>query len=174
VAAGRLVSFAATVPSEDQMPESWSAKAEPAELAAAYSGWHSEVGQVIAAAGEVHRWALHDRDGVGTWRTKRIALIGDAAHPMLPFLAQGANQAIEDAAVLARCLRGSPTSHYALERYESTRRPRVDRVHQISRRNAVMLHLADSDEQRERDAELRITQRLGDQQWLYGYDALTA
>lgn len=174
VAGGRLVSFAATVPGEAEVPESWSATADPAEVAAAYKGWHPEIGAVIAAAGEVHRWALHDRDQEGRWRSRRIALIGDAAHPMLPFMAQGANQAIEDAAMLARCLRDSSAEQPALERYESARRPRVDRVHQISRSNAVTLHLVDGEAQRERDADLRAAQRLENQQWLYGYDVLTA
>ncbi len=174
VAAGRLLSFAATAPAGDWLPESWSARADPGQLAAAYEGWHPDVARVISAAGTVSRWALHDRDADGGRRGTRIALIGDAAHPMLPFLAQGANQAVEDAAVLARCLREEAEVSDALDRYAAARRERVARVHEISRRNAVTLHLDDGDRQRERDAGLSAAQRLEEQKWLYGYDALEA
>jgi len=172
VAAGRLVSFAATSPAEDWISESWSATADPGEVADAYAGWHPGVTQVLAAIGGVNRWALHDRDATGPWHSGQVVLIGDAAHPMLPFVAQGANQAIEDAAVLAACLDGTAQASLALERYEAARRDRVARVHEVSRGNATRLHLDDAD--RERDAGLRAAQQLTDQQWLFEYNALGA
>jgi len=107
VAAGRLVSFAATTPAAGWHAESWVAPGDPAELLAAYRGWHPNVRELLRAARTVSRWALHDRATIPTWSTARVTLLGDAAHPMLPFLAQGANQAVEDAVALATCLRAA-------------------------------------------------------------------
>jgi salicylate hydroxylase len=178
VSAGRSVSFGATVSAGEWYPESWSGVGSVAELAQAYRGWHRDVRQLIDAAGSVSRWALHDRDPVPRWSGRRVTLIGDAAHPMLPFVAQGANQAIEDAVVLARSLAegrrrdaGGIAVPEALRSYERMRRDRVDRVHEISRRNATTLHLADGAGQRRRDGEMARERRLAEQAWLYGYDA---
>jgi salicylate hydroxylase len=173
VAGGRLVSFGATTPAGDWTAESWSAPGSLVELTSAYQGWHPEVTDVIAAAGTVSRWALHDRDPLHRWSTGRVTVLGDAAHPMLPFLAQGANQAIEDAVTLAACLAATGTAEpaTALARYEDLRQARTARVQEISRGNATTLHLSDGGQQRERDAALRETQRLEQQQWLYGHDA---
>jgi salicylate hydroxylase len=173
VRAGRLVSFGATTPAGGWIPESWSAPGRPEELAAAYQGWHPDVRALIAAAGSVGRWALHDRDPVARWGRGRITLIGDAAHPMLPFLAQGANQAIEDAVVLAGRLAALPAGadpRPALRRYEQLRRPRAEEVQRRSRANTRALHLADGAEQRRRDEQLAGAGLAG-QRWLYGYDA---
>jgi 2-polyprenyl-6-methoxyphenol hydroxylase-like FAD-dependent oxidoreductase len=95
---------------------------------------------------------------------------------MLPFLAQGANQAIEDAVVLARCLSGVARDGVdaALARYEELRRPRVELVHQRSRDNNQRLHLPDGDRQAERDRVLADGMALSGQDWLYGYDAARA
>jgi salicylate hydroxylase len=172
VCAGRSVSFGATAPAAGWSSESWSAAGSVAELASAYQGWHPQVRQLIGSAGRVSRWALHDRDPVPRWSGRRVTLVGDAAHPMLPFVAQGANQAIEDAVVLSRCL-AAPQAETAeaLRRYERLRRERVDRVHEISRGNATTLNLADGDDQQRRDDDLARRQRLRNQAWLYGYDA---
>ncbi|WP_433831155.1 FAD-dependent monooxygenase [Actinoplanes sp. CA-015351] len=170
VSGGRSVSFGATMPAGGWYPESWSSPGSITDLAEAYRDWHPRVRRLIGAAGSVSRWALHDRDPVPRWSGRRVTLVGDAAHPMLPFLAQGANQAVEDAAVLARCLTAAPVPD-ALRSYERLRRERVDRVHEISRRNATVLHLADGAGQRRRDGELSREQRLREQAWLYGYDA---
>jgi salicylate hydroxylase len=173
VRGGEEVSFAATVPAADWHTESWSATGEPADLAAAYEGWHDRALEVLNAASSVSRWSLHDRDTLPTWSGRRITLVGDAAHPMLPFLAQGANQAVEDAAALAACLGevtvdGIPA---ALGRYEKLRIPRTAQVHQRSRDNAKTLHLDDGDGQRGRDAGMGATHSLAGMAWLYGYDA---
>jgi salicylate hydroxylase len=164
-----LVSFAATVPAATAAPESWTAEGSVPELLRAYEGWHDDARGVLAAAGRVGRWALHDRDTLGRWGTGRTTLVGDAAHPMLPFLAQGANQAVEDAVVLANLLAAEGAA--GLGRYEDVRRGRTEEVHRISRRNAAMLHLPDGAEQRRRDEVLRDTEDLRHQAWLYGHDA---
>lgn len=166
VAAGRYISFGATMPAAGRPAESWTEPGRLADLIPGYAGWHDEVRMLLSAAGTVTRSALHDRDPVATWCAGGVALVGDAAHPMLPFVAQGANQAIEDAVVVAELLAGaSPdTAADALRRYQELRRPRTDEVHQRSRANQQTLHLRDED---------RLPD-LQDHAWLYEYDAESA
>ncbi|MGW6022249.1 FAD-dependent monooxygenase [Streptomyces sp. NPDC055099] len=173
VSAGRQVSFGATVAASDWREESWSARGDVAELAAAYKGWHDDVAQLIGAAETVSRWALHDRDGIDRLSSGRVTVIGDAAHPMLPFQAQGANQAVEDAVVLAVCLSeaGSGGLSGALRRYERIRLPRITRIQRQSRDNAKAFHLADGEEQHRRDTAAQAASGLDHHQWLFGYDA---
>jgi len=175
VAGGQQFSLAATVPNPRWSAESWSAQGKAGELAEAYRDWHPEVRAVTSAPDTVGRWTLHDRDPLRQWSTHRITLVGDAAHPMLPFFAQGANQAIEDAVALALCLHNTPRGQTrqvteALGRYQQARIPRTSEVHRISRANTTALHLPDGAEQRRRD-NLLTTRRLADQAWIYGYDA---
>ena len=173
ISRGTLVSFVATAPAGDWRGESWTAQARREELTDAYTGWHDEVRAVLGAADTVTRWALHDRDSVDRWSSDRVTLVGDAAHPMLPFGAQGANQAIEDAVALAACLRTANRDDVpaALKRYEEVRRPRTESVHRTMRDNARNHHYADGDEQRRRDREMDVNWGLRGQRWLYGYDA---
>lgn len=175
VSRGERISFGATTaaPDDGGSAESWSAEGSTADLAAAYQDWHPHVRALIAAADTVGKWSLYDRDAIAGWSTGRITLVGDAAHPMLPFLAQGANQAVEDAVALAACLRGTGTDGIAgaLLRYEWLRRPRTEEIHRRSRANTEDLHHADGERQRRRDADLAHSADLNSQQWLYGYDA---
>src|SRR5262249_33733302 len=115
------------------------------DLPAAFAGWHEDVGNLLAAAGPTTSWPLYDRAPLARWCTDRVALVGDAAHPLLPFGAQGANQAIEDAAALAACLRdcGPADVSDALRRYESVRVPRLARVSEMVQDNADNHHLPD-------------------------------
>jgi salicylate hydroxylase len=162
VAGGRLISFGATFPvTEYDGGESWSTTADPASMRAAYEGWHPRLRELLAQADQVSRWALHDRDPIPGWGTARITLAGDAAHPMLPFVAQGANQAIEDAFCLAKHLAQVRVST-ALARYEHARKARTAEVQRISRGNASALH----DGSRPDPERQRAQQR-----WLYGFDA---
>jgi salicylate hydroxylase len=138
-----------------------------------FTGWHDEVHAIVARADSWTRWPLYEREPLARWSTRRIVLAGDAAHPLLPFGAQGANQAIEDAAALAACLgRGGladlPT---ALARYERARVPRVDRVRAMVRANADDHHLPDGAGQRRRDVPMRARESLHARAWLFGYDA---
>ncbi|WP_405792416.1 FAD-dependent monooxygenase [Streptomyces sp. NBC_01506] len=177
VSAGRQVSFGATVAASDWREESWSARGDAAELVAAYEGWHPDVVQLLGAARTVSRWALHDRDSVDRLGSGRVTVIGDAAHPMLPFQAQGANQAIEDAFVLAVCLADAGTGtgtgglSAALRRYERIRLARTTRIQGRSRNNAKTFHLADGDAQRRRDTAAQTSSGLDGHEWLFGYDA---
>jgi len=173
VSSGRQVSFGATVSASDWREESWSARGEVAQLAAAYAGWHPDVAQLVGAAETVSRWALHDRESIDRLSSGRVAVIGDAAHPMLPFQAQGANQAIEDAVVLAVCLAdaGPGGLSAALRRYERIRLPRTTRIQRQSRANAKTFHLVDGDAQRRRDTSAQTSSGLDRHEWLFGYDA---
>jgi 2-polyprenyl-6-methoxyphenol hydroxylase-like FAD-dependent oxidoreductase len=173
VSSGRQVSFGATVSASDWREESWWARGDVAQLAAAYAGWHPDVTRLIGAAETVSRWALHDRESIEALSSGRVAVIGDAAHPMLPFQAQGANQAIEDAVVLAICLADAGPSGLgtALRRYERIRLPRATRVQRQSRANAETFHLVDGDAQRRRDTTAATSSGLDRHEWLFGYDA---
>jgi salicylate hydroxylase len=170
ISAGRQVNVVAIVPAGDWEQESWIAPGEVADLRAAFEGWDARVLQLIDSASETMRWALVDRAPLPRWTAGPITLLGDAAHPMLPFFAQGAAQAIEDAEVLAHCLRGVERGELpaALLRYEALRRPRASRVQSMSRGREVRNHLPDGAQQAARDAELARGDPLRDSAWLYG------
>lgn len=172
VSAGDLISVGATTQAGQWQAESWSATGRPEDMAAAYAGWNYEVRAVLGALDSVALWALHDRDAITCWSRGRITLAGDAAHPMLPFMAQGANQAVEDAAVLAWNLAraGAEQVPACLERYQLARIARTATVQQISRDNAKVFHLADGSQQQQRDSRARVHLDLRSQQWLYGFE----
>jgi 6-hydroxynicotinate 3-monooxygenase len=134
--------------------ESWSAKGDVKELRKAFAGFSREVERVLAACPEVHKWAIVDRDSLEHWAQGNVTLLGDACHPMTPYMAQGAAMAIEDAAVLSRCLDGVERDGVsdAFRRFEATRRERTTRVQETSRRNTWLREKTDTD-------------------WVYAYDA---
>lgn len=172
VSGGRLINLVAFTPAGDFDIESWESRGRVEDLAAEFEGWDPRLLALVAGAGDVGRWALLDRDPVDTWTAGRLALLGDAAHPMFPFFAQGAGQAIEDAAALAVCL-SSPgvTAPDALARYEAVRGPRAARVQSASRGRRGHHHLPDGPEQRARDAAFAADDPLAHNAWLYSYDA---
>jgi 6-hydroxynicotinate 3-monooxygenase len=137
--------------------ESWSATGDVKVLREAFKAFHPEARAVINAAPKVHKRPLVDRDPLPRWVDGRVALLGDACHPMTPYMAQGAAMAIEDAAILSRCLAdaGRDGIAEALERYEATRRERTARVQLTSRQNSWGKGVTDTD-------------------WVYGYNAWTA
>lgn len=172
ISRGRLVNIVAFAPAGDWRTESWTADGEIADLLAEFDGWDARLAQLIASATTTKRWAVYDRDPLAQWTRGRVTLLGDAAHPMLPFFAQGAAQAVEDAAVLAGCLRtaGPDSVRDALQRYERLRRPRATQVQLMSRGREVQNHLPDGPEQEARDAQLANGRPLLDNAWLYGHD----
>jgi salicylate hydroxylase len=176
ISAGRLVNVVAIVPAGDWRTESWTAEGQVADLAAAFDGWDPRVLQLIQSARDTRRWALYDRQPLERWSQGHVALLGDAAHAMLPFFAQGAAQAVEDAVVLAACLQGAKadTAAAALQRYESIRRPRASQVQLMSRGREVRNHLPDGPEQQQRDTELAQGDPLRQSAWLYGHDVAAA
>ena len=173
VSAGALVNVVAIVPAGEWRDESWIAEGRVADLAAAFAGWDPRVGELIAAATETSRWALYHRTPLPRWTRGRLTLLGDAAHAMLPYYGQGANQAIEDAAALARCLDGVSAAGLpaALERYEAVRRPRASEVQEMSHGRRETNHLPDGEAQRRRDAAFAQQAPLDANAWLYAYDA---
>jgi salicylate hydroxylase len=151
----------------DWTAEFWSQSAETREMAEVFAGFDRRLRDLLDA-GEWRRWPLVERPSLATWTNGPIALLGDAAHPMLPFLAQGAAQAIEDAAALARALACSATIAHGLGAYQAARFERARRVQAASRRQAVIYHLA-GPASVARDLAMRL---MGPQYLLAQYDWL--
>src|SRR5262249_45034678 len=115
VAGQRLVNFVAIIEQDSWTKESWTDRGEARDALAAYEGWHPQVREIIGAVDETFIWGLFDRAPLRRWSLGRVTLLGDACHPMLPFMAQGAAQAMEDGVTLTACLRGSADVSQALE-----------------------------------------------------------
>jgi salicylate hydroxylase len=172
ISGGKLVNVVAIVPAGEWRVESWTADGDVADLSAEFAGWDERVQQLIVSASSTKRWALYDRNPLERWSAGRVTLLGDAAHAMLPFFAQGAAQAIEDAYVLAACLKDADRASVpqALQRYEAIRRPRASQVQLMSRGRELRNHLPDGPEQAQRDAELANGDPLRQSAWLYAHD----
>lgn len=142
-------------PAEWMTRESWSAKGDVEELRKAYEGFHPDVRAVLEACPDCHKWAILEREPLASWSEGRVVLLGDACHPMTPYMAQGGATAIEDAAILARCLEQfeGEDIEAAFALYEAHRKPRTSRIQTISSANTWMKGGND------------------DTSWLYGYDA---
>ena len=140
---GRLVNVVAitrdTTPVDPAAP--WSAPGDPARIAAQFARWHGAARGLIAAAPSWTTWSLSDRKPLPAFSIGRVALLGDAAHPILPFFAQGAAQAIEDAAALAGALAATPDPSVALAAYSTARVARATRVQEASRQLGRIYHL---------------------------------
>jgi 6-hydroxynicotinate 3-monooxygenase len=143
--------FVTSVPDPSWDVESWSARGDMQEVLAAFAGFHDDVQRVLAACPQVHKWALFERDPLPRWTDGPIALLGDACHPMTPYMAQGAASALEDAAMLARCIGEFDDAAEAFRRYEATRHERTARLQLTSRANTWGKHKVDPS-------------------WVYGYD----
>jgi 6-hydroxynicotinate 3-monooxygenase len=122
--------------------QSWTSSAafvpcERDEFIATFDGYHAELRQVVAAASEVTKWPIFDREPTDRWSRDRVVMLGDACHPMRPYMAAGAAMAMEDAAILARCIAdtGNNDAPESFVRYEANRKPRVGKVLQISSAN---------------------------------------
>lgn len=151
------VYFVTSQPEPEFGIESWSAEGDVDVLRAAFEGFHPTVQRVLAACPSVHKRILVDREPLDRWGDGNIVLLGDAAHPMTPYMAQGAAMAIEDAAILSRCLKGVDRDGVAaaFRRYEATRKERTSRAQLTSRRNDWGKGMTHTD-------------------WVYGYNAWTA
>jgi salicylate hydroxylase len=173
VARGQLLNFVGWTEHDRWNREDWTDRATTARAAAAFAGWHPQIGRIIGAADTCFIWALFDRDPLPRWSVGRTTLLGDACHPMYPFMGQGAAQAIEDGESLAACLaQDAADPPAALRRYERLRLPRVTRLQQLSRANKVRFHLPDGPAQETRDWEWaeggdRSPEAL---RWLYAFD----
>lgn len=137
---GDYVNFVAVEERSDWRSESWREEGDVDELKRVFADWHPEVRELIKAASSTFLWALNGRDELPTWHKGRVVLLGDACHPMLPFMAQGAAMAIEDGYVLAKCL-SNYTLGDALLKYEQSRKPRATKIQQMSKANVGLYHM---------------------------------
>ena len=144
VSGGKNLNCVCLVEQDGWTNESWSERGNIEDLREVYNGWNQTIETLlkIANPNTLYRWALHDRPPMKQWSKGRIILLGDAAHPMLPFLAQGAAMAIEDGAVLADCISSYEDNEKSLKYFEQIRKPRTSFVQLAARRNAKILHLS--------------------------------
>jgi salicylate hydroxylase len=173
VSGGRLLNFVGWTEHDSWNREDWTDRATVERALAAFAGWHPQVRRIIGAAETCFIWALFDRDPLPRWSVGHATLLGDACHPMYPFMGQGAAQAIEDGAALAACLAaGVDDPAAALIRYEQLRLPRVTRLQEMSRANKYRYHMPDGPEQQARDAEwARAADRAPEAlRWLFAHD----
>jgi salicylate hydroxylase len=171
VRAGRLINYVGFVPTDEKMKESWSAPGDPDVLRQEFAGWDPRIQQLLQEVQVTFRWALYDREPLPVWTKERLSLLGDAAHPMLPHLGQGANQSIEDGMALATILGRADrtTAPLALLAYERLRGERVAQVQRGARENGMRYDSAYSD-LGVRDAE--ITAHAEFRKRLYDYDVV--
>ena len=164
---------------DDYRHESWVTECSREEVLERYAGWHESLLRLFAASDTWYKWALYDRDPIPRWTRGRVTVLGDAAHPMLPYLGQGACQAIEDGAVLATALSAEAADPLTgLARYERTRRPRASRVALASRERGQANHLTSRWAAWRRDLKIAWRRRVNRRDpegrgtaWLADYDA---
>jgi salicylate hydroxylase len=174
VAGGRFMNVVCVAEHGTWIGESWTDRGDVADALARYEGWHPTVRSLIEAFPETFLWALHDRPPLPRWSDGRVTLLGDACHPMLPFMAQGAAQSIEDGAALAALLAAMPGDiPGTLKRYEEIRKPRATRLQEASAANRTRFHLPDGPEQRQRDQAMATSgdRSIANIGWLYQHDA---
>ena len=174
VSRGELLNFVGWTEHDRWNREDWTDRATIERALVAFEGWHPQVRRIIGAAETCFIWALFDRDPLPRWSVGHATLLGDACHPMYPFMGQGAAQAIEDGATLTACLAaGAADPAEALRHYERLRLPRVTRLQEMSRANKIRFHMPDGPAQEARDAEwAKAADRSPDAlRWLYDFDA---
>jgi salicylate hydroxylase len=170
---GALLNFVGLVETDEVSEESWTAKFPWERLKADFAGWHEDIQAVIDKTDKdaCYRWSLFYRPSIKQWSTRRATLLGDAVHATLPYLAQGAAMAIEDAAVLTRALQSTDSVADALRLYERNRIERTSRIVAGSTANRALFHMRDQEELRRafagrEEGALRNA-------WLYSYNPLT-
>jgi salicylate hydroxylase len=175
---GELVNVVAHYDNDTWTEESWIRECDRQEVIDNYAGWHESLLRLFAASEKHYKWALYDRDPLPRWTEGRVTILGDAAHPMLPYLGQGACQAMEDGCVLAAALDSMPDDlPGALQRYERSRRPRASRVVLSARERGEDNHLASPWAALKRDALIAWRKRFSKDRsgrnsgWIFDYDA---
>lgn len=175
---GELLNFVGIVERDDWQIESWSAQGTCEECLRDFNGWHQDILAIISSIATPYKWALIGREPMPQWSRGAVTLLGDACHPTLPFLAQGAVMAIEDACVLARAVEAFGDCTLAFERYESARKPRTSAIVKGSAANTRRFHnqrLSDAATALEYiDAEWAAERVKERYEWLFVYDATTA
>ena len=174
VGAGKFMNVVCVTEHGEWTEEGWTTPGKVEDALARFEGWHPTVRALIGSFPETFVWALHDRLPLSRWSEGPVTLLGDACHPMLPFMAQGAAQSIEDGATLAALLKLVPDDiPVALQRYEALRKPRATRLQEASAANRVRFHLSDGPEQQQRDAAMASSgdRSIANIGWLYMHDA---
>lgn len=179
---GTMVNWVAAFESDEWAQESWNAEGRREEMMERFADWHPTMVALLANSDRYLKWGLFDRDPLPRWSKGRVTLMGDACHPMLPYLAQGACMAIEDGYAVADALdKGRRDIAAALERYEQLRRERTARVQLLARARSVDNHLRDEAAIRARDerfARIREQQDNGKHsygiEWIYEHDVTQA
>ena len=167
---GELINYVALLEEDNWQGESWTTKADKDTLAGHFKGWNEIVQTLVdlTLQGQCYKWALLVRDPLPAWSTARITLLGDAAHPMVPYLAQGAVMAVEDAWVLAACLEREANANAALRSYEQARLERTARVQAAAWEQGQLNHAVGRDAEGDRFRG----GGFADPAWIYGYDAV--
>jgi salicylate hydroxylase len=178
---GQLVNWIAHRKTDIWAEESWSVQGDKKELIDAFPGWHDSLLTLFDATERCYKWAILDRDPLPKWSEGRVTLLGDAAHPMSPFLAQGGAMAMEDGFVLAEVLaRSAGDVTAALKRYEAIRKERATRVQLSSRQRAEICQVSSPLAQMKRDLQYLLNQwfnpgaAIQKADWIYEYDVATA
>ena len=178
---GELLNIVAHIDSDAWTEESWTHECDVSEITATYARWHRDLTRLYPCSTRWYKWALYDRDPLQRWSKGRATLLGDSAHAMLPYLAQGAGMAIEDGCVLAAMVARQPDDlTAALAAYEQMRTPRATAAVLGSRARAKENHLASPWARLQRDVKFALRDRFGTGRrgdtttfqvgWLYGYD----
>lgn len=175
---GELLNWVAHIETDSWTEEEWSTEGDMAELMGTYKHWNKQLRQIFEATERCYKWALYDRDPLPSWGRDRITLLGDSAHAMLPYLAQGAGQSLEDACVLAAMLASTPDDpSAALKRYENLRLPRTRQIQLGARARGKLNHLTSPWARLKRDVGIRLRawragkDAMHEAAWIYGYDA---
>ncbi len=171
---GELINFVGHIDRDDWQVESWTVRGETEECLRDFSGWHEEIQTMIRTIESPFKWGLFLHDTLEHWSVGRATLLGDACHPMLPYLGQGANMAIEDGYVLARCLAQSEDDiPRALRCYDTARVARANRVVDMSARNIKFFRTPPFGDPAQ--AQEWLTRAWDDQMdlrsWIFSYDA---
>lgn len=162
---GELVNCVGVQERDQWRAESWSSRGDPKGFLDDFSEWHMDLRTLIGQVDSCYTWGLFDRDPLPRWSLGGATLLGDACHPMLPFMAQGAVMAVEDAYTLAACLEACDEPEVALQRYESLRRERTAVVQRMSRGNVEIFHNPHAG-----DLATRLDKHKEAHLWLYGFD----
>jgi salicylate hydroxylase len=179
-----LVFVHATPPGKFHEHNFWKQKGSKADMLAFHTQWSPQVRRLIKLADDdIVEWPLYARRRLPCWRVGNVTLVGDASHPMVPYVAQGAAQALEDAAALAVCLSGASNVPTALELYEQIRKERAERIQNCAAGMRTVLHLPEGPDQVKRDEAIRFAHARGTahpdlwadrsfQDWVWGYDVI--
>lgn len=171
---GQLINFVGHLDRPKWTEPGWIVQGSKAELASDFTGWHDEIQTIIGAIESPSKWGLFLRDTLPAWSEGRATLLGDACHPMLPYLGQGANMAIEDAFVLATCLEAySEDLPEGLKKYAAARTARTARVVQLSANNVKYFRTPESLTAEQGTAWLSDSwaSQMDLRDWIYSYDA---